>query len=66
MIGWKHATMVKKCCHQYYFFETVQISTSLKPILIEVFTYYIQNKVVPLLNNVVVKRNYIFLLILND
>jgi hypothetical protein len=48
------------------FFETVQISTSLKPILIEVFTYYIQNKVVPLLNNVVVKRNYIFLLILND
>jgi hypothetical protein len=44
----------------------MQFSTSTKPILIEFFINYTQNKVVQLPNNAIVKGNYIFGLILND
>ncbi len=57
--------MAKKCC-QILIFETMQLLTFTKPILKEVFINYIQNKVIYLPNNVVVKGNYNVLLILND
>jgi hypothetical protein len=44
----------------------MQLLTFTKPILKEVFINYIQNKVIYLPNNVVVKGNYNVLLILND
>jgi len=50
---------------QILFFKIVQLSTSTKPILKEVLKNYTLNKIVQFLNNVIVKRNYIFLLILN-
>jgi hypothetical protein len=48
------------------FFKTMQLSTSTKPILKEIFIHSIQNKVVQLWNNTIVKGNYIFWKILND
>jgi hypothetical protein len=44
----------------------MQLSTSTKPILKEVFINYTQNEVVQLPNNVIFEINYIFWLILND
>jgi hypothetical protein len=49
---------------QILFFETMWFSTSTKSILKEVFINYIQNKVVQLPNNAIVKINYYYLLIL--
>jgi hypothetical protein len=54
--GWKHTTMAKKCCHDY-FFKIMQLSTSMKPILKEVFINYTKNMVVQFPNNAIVKRN---------
>jgi hypothetical protein len=51
---------------QILFFKIMQLSTSTKPILKEVLINYIINKIVQFLNNVIVKGNYIFLLILSD
>jgi hypothetical protein len=45
---------------QILFFKIMQLSTSMKPILKEVFINYTQNMVVQLPNNANVKRNYIF------
>jgi hypothetical protein len=44
----------------------MQLSTSTKLILKEIFIYYIQNEVAQLLSNVIIKGNYIFWLILNN
>jgi len=52
----------QKISSQILFFEIVQLSTSTKPILKEVFINYIQIKVVQLSNNAIVKRKlYIFI-----
>jgi hypothetical protein len=51
---------------QIFFLKIIQLSTSTKPILKEVFIKYIENKVAQLLDNVIIKGNYIFWLILND
>jgi len=40
---------------QILFFETMQLSTSTKPILNKVFINYAKKKVIQLLNNVIVK-----------
>jgi hypothetical protein len=53
----------QKMLSQILFFKHVQLSTFTKPILKEVFINDTQNKVVQLLDNAIVKRNYIFLLI---
>jgi hypothetical protein len=45
---------------QILFFKIVQLLTSTKPMLKEVFINYIQNKVIQLQNNVIVKGNYFF------
>jgi hypothetical protein len=45
---------------QILYFKTMQLSTSTKLILKEVFINYTQNKVVQLPSNEIVKRNYIF------
>jgi hypothetical protein len=63
--GWKHIMVVKKCFYKYYFVKLIWLSTSTKSILKEVFINYIQNKVVQLPNNKIVKRNKNYLLILN-
>jgi hypothetical protein len=51
----------QKMLSQILFFKTMQLSTSTKPILKEVFINYIQNKVVQLPNNENFKENYIFI-----
>ncbi len=56
----------QKMLSQILFFKIVQLSTSTKPILKEVFINYIQNKVAQLPNNTIVKGNYYFWLILNN
>jgi hypothetical protein len=58
--------VAKKCGITIFFFETMQLSTSTKPLLKEIFINYTPNKVVQWLNNEIVKGNYIFKLILND
>jgi hypothetical protein len=45
---------------QILFFKIVQLLTSTKPILKEVFANYTKNKVIQLPNNVIVKGNYFF------
>jgi hypothetical protein len=51
----------QKMLSQIFFFKIVQLSTSTKPILKDVFIIYIQNKVVQLPNNAIVKKKlYIF------
>jgi hypothetical protein len=45
----------QKLLSQILFFKIVQLSTSTKPILKEVFINYIQNKVAQLPNNIIVK-----------
>jgi len=45
---------------QILFFKIVQLLTSTKQILKEVFINYIQNKAIQLQNNVIVKGNYLF------
>ncbi len=57
--------MAKKCCHSF-FFKMMQLSMSMKPILKKVFIDYTTNMVAQFSNNAIVKRNYIFWLILND
>jgi len=47
---------------QIFFFKIVQLSTSTKPILKDVFIIYIQNKVVQLPNNAIVKKKLYFLI----
>jgi hypothetical protein len=59
--GWKHIMVVKKCFYKYYFLKPIWLSTSTKSTLKEVFINYIQNKVVQLPNNKIVKRNNIFI-----
>jgi hypothetical protein len=49
---------------QILFFETIQLSISTKLISKEVFINYIPNKVIQLLNNTIVKWNYIFYIII--
>ncbi len=51
---------------QQLFFKIVWLFITTKPILKDFFINYTQNKVVQLPNNVIVKRNYNFFLILND
>jgi len=51
---------------QQLFSKIVWFLIFTKPKLKEVFINYTQNKVVQLPNNAIVKRNYIFWLILND
>jgi hypothetical protein len=51
---------------QMLFFKIVQFSTSTRSILEEVLINYTLNKIVQLLNNIIVKGTYIFLLILSD
>jgi hypothetical protein len=50
----------QKMLSQILFFETMQLSTSTKPILKEVFINYIQNKIVQLPNKTFIKGNHIF------
>ncbi len=56
----------QKMLSQIFFFKIMQLSTFTKPVLKELFIDCIQNKVVQLPNNAIVKWNYIILLILND
>jgi hypothetical protein len=47
--------------YQILFLKNVQLSTSTKPILKEdLFINYVQNKVIQLPNNAIVKENYVF------
>jgi hypothetical protein len=43
---------------QILFFKIVQLSTFTNPILKEAYIHYTQNKLVQLLNNVILKGNY--------
>jgi hypothetical protein len=52
----------QKMLSQIFFFKIVQLSTSTKPILKDVFIIYIQNKVVQLPNNAIVKKKLYFLI----
>jgi hypothetical protein len=61
--GLKHTIMVKKCCNK--FFEIVWLSTFSNPMFKKCCHKLYSNKVVQLSNNAIVKRNYIFWLILN-
>ncbi len=56
----------QKLLSQILFFKPKQLSTFTNPILNEVLINDIQNKIVQLPNNEIVKGNYIFWLILND
>lgn len=56
----------QKMLSQILFLEIVLPLTSTKLILKDLFIFYTHNKVVQLLNNAIVERNYIFLLKLND
>jgi len=56
----------QKMLSQILFLEIVLPLTSTKLILKDLFKFYTHNKVIQLLNNVIVERNYIFLLKLND
>jgi len=56
----------QKMLSQILFLEIVLPLTSTKLILKDLFKFYTHNKVVQLLNNAIVERNYIFLLKLND
>jgi hypothetical protein len=51
--------MVTQKCYHKYFFPKLWISTSIKPILKELFINYTQNKVIQQPNDVIVKGNYI-------
>jgi hypothetical protein len=55
-----------KKVHKYCFSKLMQLSTSTKLILKEIFIIYTQNEVVQLLSNAIIKGNYIFWLILNN
>jgi hypothetical protein len=50
----------QKMLSQILFFKIMQLSTSTKPILKEVFINYTQNKIVQLSNNKIIKGNYSF------
>jgi hypothetical protein len=50
----------QKILLQILFLENMQLSISIKPMLKKVFINYTQNKVVQMLNNVIVIGNYIF------
>jgi len=45
---------------QIFFFKIVQLLISIKLILKEAFTNYIQNKVIQLPSNAIIKGNYFF------
>jgi hypothetical protein len=62
-LGWKHTIVAKNCSHKYIFWNYATFNFHQAK---EVFINYIQNKVVQQLNNAIVKKNYIFLFILND
>ncbi len=50
----------QKMLSQILFFKIMQLSTSTKPILKEVFINYTQNKIAQLSNNKIIKGNYSF------